>query len=366
MSHSRMFRVFTPLMLLLVALIPASVGAADTLMPQQVPGGTLMAPPGFTVTVFATGLGSPRFAAVRPADGMLFVADARGNVYTVSDNGTTQLFVGDLQSPSSLAFHGDYLYVGETNEIVRFHLTGNALTPDGPKEVIVPDLPANGYHWTRTVAFGPDDKMYVSVGSSCDDCIEPDSRRGAISIYDPDGTNGRFYATGVRNAVGLVWQPGTTQMWATINENDAEGKDDFRMINDGVFYGWPLCNRTTPNPQYPDAPARCATVPPDAISLEDHCAPLGITFGERFAAPQRYKDSLYIAEHGSYDGTTGYKIVRVPMVDGAPGQPEDFIVGWQGGGRQWGRPVGVTVGNDGALYVTDDSTGTLYRVAASQ
>ena len=350
--------------------------------PHQLPGGTITLPPGWDIKAYATGLGAARFMGVRPSDGTMFVADAQGRLLVLGDgNGAearVKVFASNLNQPSSVAFWQDWIYVGETNEIVRFRAPNDALAPQGAREVVVSNLPSGGQHWTRTVAFGPDGKLYVAVGSSCNVCKEEDARRAAISVYDPDGKNGRIFATGLRNAVGITWQPDTGQMWATVNGRDNIGDDippdDLRTVNDGTFYGWPYCySGKTPNPEYRDMAAeKCKETPPNARSLPAHVAALGLTFGDKLNAPQPYKDSLYIAYHGSWNRSTkvGYKIVRVPFINGQAGQAEDFAVGWLPGtsdktGTVWGRPVGVAVGKDGALYVTDDSTGVMYRIAAT-
>jgi glucose/arabinose dehydrogenase len=368
------------------AVTPVATQAAPTAQsgpPQahQLPGGTIMLPAGFDIGVFASNVGQARFMAVRPSDGALFVADQNGRILILPDanhdgkaDGTI-VFASGLNLPSSIAFYQDWVYVGETNQVSRFKATDNAVQPQGAKEIVIPNLPTGG-HFTRTVAFGPDGKLYLSIGSSCNVCNEKDERRAAISVYNPDGTNGRLFATGLRNAVGITWQPGTNQMWAAVNGRDNLGDnlppDDLRKVNDGVFYGWPYCyNGPNPNPEYKD-PSKCANVPVDDVALPAHSAALGLTFGDRFNAPQAYKESIYIAYHGSWNRSvkTGYKVVRVPMVNGTPGQPQDFAWGWLPGsadnpGQVWGRPVGVTVGSDGALYVTDDSGGRVYRIAAT-
>ncbi len=348
---------------------------------HTLPGGTVMLPAGFTIDVYASNLGQARFMAVRPSDGLLFVADANGRILVLPDANhdgkadSTEVFASNLNQPSSIAFYQDWVYIGETNKVSRFRAPNNALKPEGAKEVVIPNLPTGG-HWTRTVAFGPDGRLYLAVGSSCNICDEQDDRRAAISVYDPDGKNGRLFATGLRNAVGFTWQPGTNQMWATVNGRDLLGDDlppdDLRTVNDGTFYGWPNCyNGPNPNPEYNDA-ATCANVPPDTVALQAHSAALGLTFGNGFAAPPPYKESIYIAYHGSWNRSvkTGYKVVRVPLVNGVPGKPEDFAWGWLPGsandpGQVWGRPVGVTTGSDGALYVTDDSKGRIYRITAT-
>ncbi|MDQ6603242.1 MAG: PQQ-dependent sugar dehydrogenase [Chloroflexota bacterium] len=349
---------------------------------HDLPGGTVTLPAGFDIGVYASGVGQARFMAVRPSDGMLFVADANGRILALPDanhDGAADdvvVFASGLNLPSSIAFYEDWVYVGETNQVSRFSAPNNAMQPQGDKQVIVPNLPPPTDHWTRTVAFGPDGKMYVAIGSSCNVCNEKDDRRAAISVYDPDGTNGRLFATGLRNAVGFTWQPGTNTIWATVNGRDSIGDnippDELRIVRDGSFNGWPSCyNGTTPNPEYGD-PSRCTSAVPAEVALPAHSAALGIAFGDRFAAPQEYKDSIYIAYHGSWNRSvkTGYKVVRVPFADGKAGQPEDFASGWLPGsadspGRVWGRPVGVTVGGDGALYVTDDLAGQVYRITAT-
>ncbi len=353
-------------------------GQAQTTHDVQLPGGTVTLPDGFTIGLFATNLGAARFMAVRPSDGVLFVADARGRILALPDADArgqadrTVVFASGLRQPSSIAFSGDWVYVGETDRVSRFSAPNNALQAQGAKDSVV-DLPPLGEHYTRTVGFGPDGKLYVAVGSDCNVCEEQDVRRAAISVYDADGSNGRVFASGLRNAVGFTWQPGTNIMWATVNGRDNIGDevppDELRIVRNGSFNGWPYCNNgTTPNPEYPNT-TRCASAVPSEVPLQAHSAALGLTFGDRFNAPQPYKDSVYVAFHGSWNRSvkTGYKIVRVPFVDGQMGQPQDFAVGWlpDPSGSAWGRPVGVTVGNDGALYVSDDTAGQIYRIAAT-
>ena len=347
---------------------------------HQVAGGTIMLPAGFNIGVFAEDLGGPRFMAVRPSDGLLFATDMRGGRILVLPDAnhdgkadSVQVFASGLNLPSSLAFYQDWLYVGETNQVSRFRAPQGALKPEGGKEVVVPNLPSGGGHFTRTVAFSPDGRLFISVGSSCNVCVESDNRRAAILVANADGSQLRLYATGLRNAVGLAFQPGTNQLWATVNGRDNLGDnlppDDLRRVDDGVFYGWPYCyDGEHPNPEFNDS-GKCAGVPPDTVALPAHSAALGLTFGQGLQAPQPYQDSIYIAYHGSWNRSipTGYKVVRVPLVNGQPGQPEDFAWGWlpgsaQNPGQVWGRPVGVTVGSDGALYVSDDSTGLVYRI----
>ncbi|HET7034342.1 MAG TPA: PQQ-dependent sugar dehydrogenase [Thermomicrobiaceae bacterium] len=360
---------------------PPSYTPPQPPQPHQIEGGTIMLPAGFTIGLFASGLGSPRFMAVRPSDGLLFATDMSGGRILIlpdanHDGQADQaiVFASGLDRPSSLAFYQDWLYVGEPGQVVRYHAPAGALAPDSPPQVVVPNLPSDGEHFTRTVAFSPDGHLFISVGSSCNICVESDNRRAAILVANADGSQLRLYATGLRNAVGLAFQPGTNQLWASDNERDELGDnvppDVLQRVEDGVFYGWPYCyNGDHPQPEFDD-PGKCAGVPPDTVALPAHSAPLGLTFGSGLRAPAPYQDSIYIAYHGSWNRSvpTGYKVVRVPVVNGQPQAPEDFAWGWLPGtasnpGQVWGRPVGVTVGADGALYVSDDSSGLIYRIA---
>ena len=368
---------------LMLGVSPAgAVAAQESTEAHDLPGGTITLPAGFTIGVYASDVGQARFMAVRPSDGVLFVADANGRILALPDanhDGAADdviVFASGLNLPSSIAFYQDWLYVGETNEIVRFPAPNNAMQPQGDKKSSSPICrrpPTIGR------APSPSGRMASSTSPSalhCNVCDNSDNRRAAISVYDPDGKNGQLFATGLRNAVGFTWQPGTNQMWATVNGRDSIGDnippDELRIVRDGSFNGWPYCyNGTTPNPEYGD-PSKCTSAVPAEVALPAHSAALGITFGDQFAAPQPYKESIYIAYHGSWNRSvkTGYKVVRVPFVNGKAGQPEDFASGWLPGsadnpGQVWGRPVGVTVGSDGALYVTDDDGGQVYRIAAT-
>jgi len=234
--------------------------------------------------------------------------------------------------------------------------------------VVVAGLPEGG-HWTRTVIFRGD-AMFVSIGSSCNLCDERDPRRAAVTRFRPDGTGETRFATGLRNAVGLTVHPETGEIWATNNDRDRLGDDRppdrVNVLWEGGWYGWPVCYLPdTPNPEYGAQAARCADAIGPAVVLPAHTAPLGLAFYTGTQFPDAYRGDLFVALHGSWDRSfpIGYKVVRVPMDGGrAAGAPEDFIVGWQIGRRSWGRPVDVLVAPDGALLISDDSGGKVYRV----
>lgn len=336
-------------------------------------------PEGFAVTVFAEGLSGPRFMAVGP-EGDLYVAD-RGNDRIVAlpdadgdgaaDN--IRLVAADIPNPHSLVYHEGNWYVGITSGVIRLtDRDGDGVADE--RTTIIDNLPTSGSHSTRTVAFLPDGRMVVSIGSSCNVCNEEDERRAAVLVYDDaNGTNGRLFATGLRNAVGLAIQPSTGQLWASNNGRDLMGDDTppetVYIVQEGQDYGWPVCHSgRIVDPDLGNANS-CQGVEPPVVEMQAHSAPLGLTFydGEQF--PAAYQGDLFIAFHGSWNRSvpTGYKVVRLDMENGQPAatQVTDFATGWLNSNTQeaFGRPVDVTVGTDGSLYVSDDKGGIIYRIS---
>lgn len=349
-------------------------------------GQMLNLPAGFAASVYALPGGGPRFMALSP-DNRVFVAlMARGQVAELVDDGSgsfasAQTVLDGLNAPSSLAFFGGYLYVGETNAIVRYPFQDGAVDA-GQKQVVVPNLPTGG-HATRTIGFGPDGLMYVAVGSSCNVCIEQNPLRAAITVYQADGSDGRTYAAGLRNAVGFTWQPGTGDLWATVNGRDNIGQDmglsgaaatqttdnlpsDYvTRISDGGNYGWPRCyDDHQPDPKFGDA-GFCATTLAPSVEIQAHSAPLGLAFYTGAAFPQPYQGDLFVALHGSWNRSvpTGYKLVRVHFENGQPAAVYDFVTGFLAGGQAWFRPVGLLMLPDGSLLVSDDQGGAILRIA---
>ena len=334
-------------------------------------------PAGLTINLFAV-LNQTRFAAFSPA-GDLYVADPRaGTIVVLPDrdrDGVADrqvIFASGLNRAHSLAFHDGAVYAGETNRIVRLEDRDGDLTSDS-QTVIVSDLPEGGQHWTRTVTFGPDGKLYVSVGSSCNVCDESDWHRATILQYNPDGSGGRVYAKGLRNSVGLAWQPGTGRLYATDNGRDYLGDErppeEINEIRDGADYGWPRCHGTDiRDPRFGQAADACAGQTAPVVEMQAHSAPLGLTFVPMPTFGGMPSGDLIVAFHGSWNRSrpTGAKLVRVPFVNGQPtGDVEDFLTGFAIGDSRWGRPVDVVFGPDGALYVTDDQSGAIYRITAA-
>jgi glucose/arabinose dehydrogenase len=325
---------------------------------------------GFVISVFAAGLDRPRKLAVSPG-GVLFVsAMGSGQVVALPDvdrDGEADAlvpFATGLVAPHGLAFVGRTLYVAETGRVLRFFDDDGDLRPER-SDVVIDDIPPGGGHSTRTLAFGPDGWLYVSIGSTCNVCIETDPRRAAIVRYRPDGAGGELFAEGLRNSVGIAFHPRTGELWGVDNGRDWLGDDwppeELNRILPGRHYGWPRCNgNRIPDPDFGD-PAFCAQTEPPVVEMQAHSAPLGLAFLHDALVPPDYRPDVLVGFHGSWNRTvpTGYKIVRVGL---EPPRVEDFVTGWLVGSQAWGRPVDVIVGPDGALYVTDDRAGAVYRI----
>jgi len=338
-------------------------------------------PEGFHVNVFAKDFTQPRFLTVAP-NGDIFVADTgAGQIVVLRDPQHTggaqqrEVFAEKLNRPFGIAFHNDYVYVGNTGEVVRFRYDKQTSKRIGAAEHIL-EIPPGGGHWTRTVAFSADGtKLYVSVGSSSNIDLEKDQRRAAVLVSDPDGKNSRIFASGLRNAVGLAIEPVTAAVWVSVNERDELGDDlppdYFTSLKDGGFYGWPysyIGDNVDPRvkPQKPDLVAQALI--PDVL-LGAHVAPLQFAFytGEQF--PDQYRHGAFIAEHGSWNraARNGYQVAFVGFKDGkAVADPVPFLTGFvpdPKGKNVDGRPVGVAVAPDGSLLVSDDGGGLIYRIS---
>ena len=365
--------------------IPSSVTNASTLVARaknQLP----QVPSGFTVQLYATGLNNPRLLATAP-NGDIFVAQPAANSVAVlhgSDMSgmvqTTTTFASGLSAPFGIAFYPaganpQYVYVANMDSVVRFPYQTGDTTARGPAQTIVPSLPANGAHITRTLAFTADNRMLVSVGSANNitntDTDKSETNRADVLAYTPDGMFLKIYASGLRNAVGLTVDAMGTA-WASVNERDDLGDnlppDYVTHLQEDGFYGWPWYYiGANPDPRLPLSHPELAakTIVPDTL-LQPHFAPLQASFYTGSQFPAIYKGDIFVASHGSWNRSVrgGYELLRVLLQNGkATGVYEDFMTGFVNlDGTVWGRPVGVTVGADGSLFVSDDASNSVWHI----
>jgi glucose/arabinose dehydrogenase len=362
-------------------------------------------PPGFEITLFAEGLDEPRLIRAAP-NGDIFVAESgagRVRVLRPSDASKprSEVYASGLTAPFGISFYPpgpnpEWVYVANTSSVVRFAYRNGDLVARGKSEMVVPRLPTGG-HYTRDVVFSSDgSKMFVSVGSASNagerigklDAAAlaawtsqhplgaawgSETERADVLVFDPDGRNRRIYATGIRNCVGLAASE-SGEVWCSTNERDSIGDDvppDYiTRVREGAFYGWPWYYiGANEDPRHkgerPDLKDKITV--PDVL-LQAHSASLGLAFYNAQQFPAEYRGSLFAAEHGSWNRSkrTGSKVIRVIMRDGVPtGEYEDFATGFVvNDASAWGRPVGVTVTPDGALYVSEDAGGTIWRITA--
>jgi len=348
----------------------------------------LAAPPGFTVSEFLDGLTRPRLLTAAP-NGDIFVAESAADRVTVvrappgvSHAEQHEIFAADLNRPFGIAFYPPgpdprWVYIANEDSVVRFAYRNGDLHTSGSPETVIRALPNGGNHWTRALAFTADGKhLLVSVGSASNDAeggMARETDRADILEFDPDGGHKTVYASGLRNASDIGIASDGRTLLAVVNERDGLGDelppDYLTRVQPGGFYGWPWYYiGAHADPHHPgERPELARSVLTPDLLIQPHSAPLGLVVYEGAQFPAEYKGDVFVALHGSWNRSvrTGYKIVRVRMKDGVPtGEYDDFVTGFLlPNGMVWGRPVGVTVAQDGALIFSDDGSGTLWCVA---
>jgi glucose/arabinose dehydrogenase len=378
--------------------------------PRVVPkpaGAAPQVPPGFKIELFAEGLSGPRIIRVAP-NGDIFVAETgagRIRVLRAADGAakpdTNAVFASGLHAPFGIAFfpQGDspqFVYVANTDSVVRFAYHSGDLKASGAPETVVANLPHGGSHTTRDIAFTADGKrMLVSVGSASNVAegmgTPPRGReswsgqhplgaawgyeadRATLLSFDPDGKDQKIFAAGIRNCVGLAIQPQSGTPWCSTNERDGLGDnlvpDYVTRVSEHAFYGWPwfyIGGNEDPRRKGERPDLKDKVTIPDVL-LQAHSASLGLTFYAGNNFPAEYRGDGFAAEHGSWNRSkrTGYKVIRIRIKDGVPtGEYEDFVTGFVVNDSEvWGRPVGVAVAHDGALLVSEDGNGTIWRIS---
>jgi glucose/arabinose dehydrogenase len=372
-----------------------------------------LAPPGFIVSRFAVGLDHPRWLYVA-GNGDVFVAESNTILKGIKKIGarlsrkiktehigtsanrivllrdadkdgipeSRYVFKDGLDQPFGMLILGNHFYVANTDGLLEFdYRTGDTILSGGGKKIL--SYPGQGRHWTRNIiANAAKSKIYIAIGSStnvAEHGLDQELRRADILEINPDGSDEKVYASGLRNPCGLAWAPGTQTLWAVVNERDELGDelvpDYLTRVKEGGFYGWPYSyygNHADPRMKdhpRPDLVARA--IVPD-VPVGAHTASLGLVFYEKKAFPARYREGAFITQHGSWNRSviSGYKVIFVPFKNGQPnGDPEDFLTGFVSSlseSKVHGRPVGIAILPDGAMLISDDSSNTIWRVQADR
>ncbi|MCW8858633.1 MAG: PQQ-dependent sugar dehydrogenase [Deltaproteobacteria bacterium] len=327
------------------------------------------------VQLFAKLPGAPRMMTFGP-QGRLYVSiPDLGAIYQLYDQDgdgfaeQPHLYHVGLDRPHGLVWDTDQLYVAEPSQLLALSDNNQDNQVDEVR-TITSGLPDDGGHWTRTLAKGPADKLYLSIGSRCNACEETDQRRAAVLKIDPESGNYEIFARGLRNSVGLAFSPDKNVLWGSDNGRDMLGDelppDEINQITTGGDYGWPYCyGQQALDPQL-GSKSRCQSTLSSQVDLPAHSAPLGIAFGHALNAPLEYRESLYVALHGSWNRSQprGYKLIRIPYKNGQmETYGKDFLRGWLVSDKAWGRPVAPVVGPDGNLYLSDDRAHAIYRIS---
>lgn len=351
---------------------PLSPGQNSTDVPLQISDG-------FDISIYAKDIPGARVITF-DAQGNMWVSQISEGTVTLVEKGSNgkagsqRVVFSDLQKPHGLAFDPqdpNVLYVAEENKISRV-----TVRPEVGTFQKLADLPEGSLHASRTIGFGPDGRLYVSIGSSCNVCEEEDARRAKIYVMEKDGANFREHARGLRNAVFFTWHPATRQMWATDNGRDLLDDDlppdEINIVEEGKNYGWPTCygknihDTDYDKNTYIRNPCLEPFETPSYVDIQAHSAPLGLAFVPP-SWPMEYRDNLIVALHGSWNRTepTGYKLIRIKLdPNGAYLGQEDFISGWLTDDGALGRPVDVVFGPDNQMYVSDDKAGVVYRISS--
>ncbi|RDC63373.1 PQQ-dependent sugar dehydrogenase [Adhaeribacter pallidiroseus] len=353
---------------------PALVPATDANVQQ------LKVPNGFKVNKFAENLGKPRILAVNPT-GYVYASDRDAGTVTLlqdtnADGAADQTkVVANIKQVHGLAMRGNQLYMVAVRELYVADMNPDGTL--GTPQLLLNDLPDAGQHPNRTIAFGPDDKLYITVGSTCNSCPEPNKENATILQANPDGSNRVVYAKGLRNTIGFGWHPQTGVLWGLdhgidwLGDNDQ--KEEVNQIKQGANYGWPyIYGEGKYNPgDRPEGDTtyqqylQKTTLP--VLTYQAHAAPLQMVYYTGTKFPAEYQNDAFVAMRGSWNRSSpvGYSVVRLHFENGQPTRFEDFLTGFlvNNNKAHFARPVGLAVHPDGSLLLSDDTNGVIYRIA---
>ncbi|HXM19089.1 MAG TPA: PQQ-dependent sugar dehydrogenase [Candidatus Tumulicola sp.] len=358
-----------------ISPLPSPGPSGPTPTPGPTPPMTLSVPAGFHVTMVNTNVPGARFLAYAPNGDLIVSQTDNGTVVAIKPstavNAAPQVIASGLPRPHGLAFHGNDLYIATWTglSVIRSYPTGTLV------QTLYSGLAENGDHNNRSLAIAPDGTVFESSGSDCNLCSEGSNLLATVMHMNADGTNPQIYASGVRNGSGLAFD-GSGQLWMVVNQRDDLPPnhenlptEEFDKVVNGGNYGWPSCfpdstGARQANPDYGTGTQSCAGQQADTFPMQAHSAPLGIVFYNGSMFPSSYKGGAFVAFHGSWDRSvpTGDKVVFITFTSGQPSSIMDFVTGWLQSGSYLGRPVGLAVGADGSLYISDDKLGYVYRI----
>ncbi|MFQ5709970.1 MAG: PQQ-dependent sugar dehydrogenase [bacterium] len=362
-------------LILLLIFINAATSAFSS-NPEDVRLDKITLPAGFMISLYAANVPNARSMSLSP-DGTLFVGTRRaGNVYAIldrnKDNQADEVITiaKSLNMPNGVAFRDGALYVAEVDRVLRYDDIESHFQHPRKPAIVNDTFPSERHHGWKFIRFGPDGWLYVPVGAPCNICERKDARYASIMRMHADGSGLEIFARGVRNTVGFDWHPQTKELWFTDNGRDLLG-DDLppdelnHAPRKSLHFGFPYCHgNNIPDPIF-GRKRKCEEFTLPALELGPHVAALGMRFYTGKMFPEKYRDQIFIAEHGSWNRSTpiGYRVMLVRLKGDRPVSKEIFARGWLQGREAWGRPVDVLVMPDGALLVSDDRAGVIYRIS---
>jgi len=341
----------------------------------------LKTPPGWQVSLAASGLGKPRMLYTSPAGKIYVTRRDGGDVLLLDDSNKDNKFenlitvVSNFKGVHGITMNDNWMYLCNSNELRRY-----PVKPDGTlnvygAETLIKDLPDGGQHPNRTMDFGPDGMLYISVGSLCNDCKESDKETATMLQVDPKTWGRKIFASGLRNTIGFDWHPQTKELWGIDNGGDTKGSDwppeEVNRIIMGADYGFPYAygkqevDKSREDPAGNTKEAVVKNTQPSILELTAHMAPIGFTFFRGAAnIPAEWSGDGLVAWHGSWnaDKPVGFKVQRIHFENGVAVKAEDFLTGFLQGESRFGRPAGITVTKEGTIYISDDAAGNIYAI----